>query len=206
MGKRRESFSTAGAARFFQWRRLGRSPCLSNLPHATASCELSLGVGGKLGVCAPVGAPGLSDATGPLHGVVFAVFAVMRLQGHATTDAFMVAEATLTKSVAVSLGRIFTGQPTDLECPWRPRFSPCKQGPVQAASYNSGPKVAAWPAGSTELGATVELGLRRFSAGEIASCLAIILVTILLTQSDAVRCSPAVIGSDAGRSSDCRTP
>ena len=30
---------------------------------------------------------------------------------------------------------------------------------MQAASYNSGPKVAAWPAGSTELGATVESGL-----------------------------------------------
>lgn len=154
------------------------------------------------------GCPGLGSCYGALHGAVFAVFAVMRLQGHATTDAFMVAEATLIKSVAVAacLGRIFTGQPTDLECPWRPRFSPCKQGPVQAASYNSGPKVAAWPAGSTELGATVELGLRRFSAGEIASCLAINLVTILLTPSDAVRCRPAVIGSDAGRSSDCRTP
>ena len=142
---------------------LGRSPCLSNLPHATASFELSLGVRetGCLCSCRSPGVPGSGDATGPLHGVVFVVSAVMRLQGHATTDAFMVAEATLIKSVAfaASLGRIFTGQPTDLECPWRPRFSPCKQGPVQAASYNSGPKVAAWPAGSTELGATVELGL-----------------------------------------------
>ena len=47
--------------------------------------------------CRSPGVPGLGDAIGPLHGVVFVVFAVMRLQGHATTDAFMVAEATLIK-------------------------------------------------------------------------------------------------------------
>ncbi|CAE7849863.1 unnamed protein product, partial [Symbiodinium necroappetens] len=56
--KKRQSFSTAGAARECNGGCLcpGRSPCLSNLPRATACFELSLGVGGKLGVCAPVGA------------------------------------------------------------------------------------------------------------------------------------------------------
>ena len=56
--KKRQSFSTAGAARECNGGCLclGRSPCLGNLPRATACFELSLGVGGKLGVCAPVGA------------------------------------------------------------------------------------------------------------------------------------------------------